>query len=292
MRAWLEVVRYCVILLSNRTKIESRSATMQVNENGVSSLLNQIQEKQTNLFEKLASGKKVNNASDGAAAQQIIDRLTSQVEGNRQAINNVYDGISLAQVAEGGLSNINDDVNRIRELTIQSGNGILTDGDRNAIQSEISQLQDNITQTIEQTNFAGKPLLSEDSALNFQVGANGSQSVDIQTQDIASQLGDILSIDLTSGTSLNDALSAADSAIETLGGAQADLGATQNALQSTARNLTQTDINVAESRSRIQDVDFAQAASQRASNDVQAQAALTVQAQANQQEGQVLALLS
>ena len=121
---------------------------MQVNENGVSSLLNQIQEKQTNLFEKLASGKKVNNASDGAAAQQIIDRLTSQVEGNRQAINNVYDGISLAQVAEGGLSNINDDVNRIRELTIQSGNGILTDGDRNAIQSEISQLQDNITQTI------------------------------------------------------------------------------------------------------------------------------------------------
>jgi flagellin len=265
---------------------------MQVNENGVSSLLNQNQEKQTNLFEKLASGKKVNNASDGAAAQQIIDRLTSQVEGNRQAINNVYDGISLAQVAEGGLSNINDDVNRIRELTIQSGNGILTDGDRNAIQSEISQLQDNITLTIEQTNFAGKPLLSEDGALNFQVGANGGQSVDIQTQDIASQLGDILSIDLTSGTSLNDALSAADSAIETLGGAQADLGATQNALQSTARNLTQSDINVSESRSRIQDLDFAQAASQRASNDVQAQAALTVQAQANQQEGQVLALLS
>ena len=80
---------------------------MQVNNNGVSSLISQVQEKQNNLFEKLASGKKVNNATDGAAAQQIIDRLTSEVEGSRQAINNVYDGISLAQVAEGGLGSIN-----------------------------------------------------------------------------------------------------------------------------------------------------------------------------------------
>ena len=112
-----------------------------------SSLLQQVQEKQNTLLEKLASGKEINSASDGAAAQQIIDRLTSEVEGNRQAVNNVYDGISLAQVAEGGLSNINDDVNRIRELTIQSGNGVLSDGDRQALQSEISQLQENISFT-------------------------------------------------------------------------------------------------------------------------------------------------
>ncbi|MED5332692.1 MAG: flagellin, partial [Pseudomonadota bacterium] len=118
------------------------------------SLIGQIQEKQNNLFEKLASGKKINDATDGAAAQQIIDRLTSEVEGNRQAINNVYDGISVAQVAEGGLGSINDDVNRIRELTLQSGNGVLSSGDRRAIQSEITQLQENISQTIEQTNFA------------------------------------------------------------------------------------------------------------------------------------------
>ncbi|MEM7421323.1 MAG: flagellin, partial [Pseudomonadota bacterium] len=133
---------------------------MQVNSS-TSSLLSQVQEKQESLMEKLASGKKINGATDGAAAQQIIDRLTSEVEGNRQAINNVYDGISVAQVAEGGLGSINDDVNRIRELTLQSGNGVLSSGDRRAIQSEITQLQENISQTIEQTNFAGKPLLSE-----------------------------------------------------------------------------------------------------------------------------------
>jgi len=264
---------------------------MQINSNGTASLLSQIQEKQESLFEKLASGKKVNDASDGAAAQQIINRLTSEVEGNRQAVNNVYDGISLAQVAEGGLSNINDDVNRIRELTIQSGNGTLSDGDRQALQSEITQLQDNISQTIEQTNFAGKPLLSEDGALSFQVGANSGNSVDINTQDIGSQLADVLSIDLTSGTSLEDALSASDEALETIGGARGDLGATQNSLASTARNLTQSTVNAAESRSRIQDLDYAQASSQQAANDVQGQAALTLQAQANQQQGQVLALL-
>ncbi|HAW76192.1 MAG TPA: flagellin, partial [Alteromonas australica] len=212
--------------------------------------------------------------------------------GSRQAVSNVYDGISLAQVAEGGLSSINDDVNRIRELTLQSGSGILSDGDRQALQSEISQLQDNISQTIEQTNFAGKPLLSEDGALSFQVGANAGNSVDIETQDFASQLSSVLSIDLTSGTSINDALSAADDAIELVGGAQGELGATQNALQSTARNLTQANVNAAESRSRIQDLDFAQATSQQAANDVLSQSALTIQAQANQQEGQVLALLS
>ena len=264
---------------------------MQVN-NESTSLIGQIQERQNSLLEKLASGKQVNDATDGAAAQQIIDRLTSEVEGSRQAVSNVYDGISLAQVAEGGLSSINDDVNRIRELTLQSGSGILSDGDRQALQSEISQLQDNISQTIEQTNFAGKPLLSEDGALSFQVGANAGNSVDIETQDFASQLSSVLSIDLTAGTSINDALSAADDAIELVGGAQGELGATQNALQSTARNLTQANVNAAESRSRIQDLDFAQATSQQAANDVLSQSALTIQAQANQQEGQDLALLS
>lgn len=256
-----------------------------------SSLLQQVQEKQTNLMEKLASGKRVNSASDGAAAQQIIDRLTSQVEGNRQAINNAYDGISLAQVAESGLSGINEDVSRIRELTLQAGSGILNDADKQAIQSEITQLQDNISQTIEQTTFAGKPLLSSDGEINFQVGANAGQQVGVNTSDINSDLTDLLNIDVTSGD-LDSALEAADAALETVGAAQSDLGATQNQLASTARNLSQADVNTSEARSRIQDLDYAQAASESAANSVLGQAATSVQAQANQQQGQVLALLN
>lgn len=263
-----------------------------LNTESNSSLLQQVQKKQNTLMEQLASGKRINSAADGAAAQQIIDRLTSQTEGNRQAISNAYDGISLAQVAEGGLAGINEDVNRIRELTIQSGNGLLSDSDRRAIQAEVTQLQDNISQTIEQTNFAGKPLLAEDGNIDFQVGANPGQQIGVGTQDIAAGLSDILSVDLSSSQGVEDALAAADSAIEFVGSARSDLGATQNRLESTARNLAQTDENVAAARSRIQDTDFAQATADSAAAQIQGQAAISVQALSNQQQGQVLSLLN
>lgn len=254
------------------------------------SLLQQIQQKQNERLEQLASGKRINSAADGAAAQQIIDRLTSEIEGNRQSISNAFDGVSLAQSAEGGLAGINDDVNRIRELTIQSGNGLLNDGDRNAIQQEISQLQENITQTIEQTNFAGTPLLSEDGNISFQVGSSAGTQIDVGTSDIADQLSGVLNIDVTS-QSADEALDAADEALEAVGTARGELGAVQNRFESTIRSLSQADINTSESRSRIADTDFAQATSDLAAADVLSRSSVAVQAQANQQQGQVLSLL-
>ncbi|NVK57554.1 MAG: flagellin [Alteromonadaceae bacterium] len=255
------------------------------------SLLEQVQQRQNKLSEQLASGKQINSAADGASAQQIIDRLTSEVEGGRQAVNNAYDGISLAQVAESGLEGINNDVSRIRELSLQAGSGILSDADRQAIQSEITQLQENISQTIERTEFAGKPLLSEEGSIDFLVGSQAGQNISVDTNDIGSRLSDVLGIDITS-QSVDEALAAADSAIETVGSARGDLGAIQSQFDSTARNLTETNVNQAAARSRIQDTDYAQAASQQAVNDVTGQAALTVQAQSNQQQGQVLSLLN
>lgn len=265
--------------------------SMNPNNSGTS-LLQQVQEKQTQLLERLASGRRVNSASDDAAAQQIIDRLTAQGEGNRQAIRNAYDGISLAQVAESGLDGINQDVTRIRELAIQAGNGILSGADRRAIQAEIGQLQQNISQTIEQTNFAGTPLLSGDGSLGFQVGANAGQQIQVNTRNVNDELNALLELDVTSDEGLEQALEATDNALEFVGGARAELGAVQNQFASTARNLSQADVNTAQARSRIQDLDFAQAATERATNDVLGQAALTVQAQANQQQSQVLNLLS
>lgn len=263
------------------------------NASAGSSLLQQVQDKQTNLFEKLASGKKINGAADGAAAQQIIDRLTSQIEGNRQAINNVYDGISLTQIAEGGLEGISNDTSRIRELTLQAGNGILSDVDRQAIQEEITQLQGNITQTIEQTTFGGKPLLSSDGNISLQVGADSGQNIGIatNTNDVAGSLSGVLSIDITSGD-IASALDASDAALETVGGYRAELGAAQNILAGTINNLTESDINNSAARGRIQDLDYAQAVSENIANNVRGQAATAVQSQANQQQGQVLALLN
>jgi flagellin len=265
---------------------------LNVNSSSNTSLLQQVQQKQESIFEKLASGKRINSAADGAAAQQIIDRLPSQVEGNRQAISNTFDDIALTQVAEGGLAGINQDVARIRELSIQSGNGLLNNADRKAIQAEVNQLQENIGQTIEQTEFAGKPLLSADSEVAFQVGANAGQSIGVQTQDVAGNLTDILNVDLSTAQGAEQALAAADSALEFVGDARADLGATQNRFASTARNLQQTDVNVAAARSRIQDTDFAHASSENAATSILSQTNIALQVQANQQQGQVLSLLN
>lgn len=263
-----------------------------LNTRSNASLLQQVQQKQDSILEKLSSGKRINSAADGAAAQQIIDRLTSQVEGNRQAIANTYDGISLTQVAEGGLSGINNDVNRIRELSVQAGNGLLSDGDRQALQTEVSQLQENISQTIKQTEFAGKPLLSGVGNIEFQVGANGGQKIAVATQDVAAGLSDILNVDLSSAQGAEQALVAADKAIEYVGSARSDLGALQNRFESNARNLTQADVNVAAARSRIEDTDFAQATAENSAASILNQAAIAVQNQANQQQGQALSLLN
>jgi flagellin len=261
-------------------------------DSNASSSLQQVQQTQESVFEKLASGKKINEAADGAAAQQIIDRLTSQVEGSRQAVSNVYNGISLTQVAESGLSGITKDVDRIRELSVQAGNGILSDSDRSAIQAEASQLQENITQTIAQTEFAGKALLSADSNIDFQVGANTGQKIGVATQDVTTGLEDVLNADLRTAQGAQDALVAADDAAQFVGAARAELGATQNQFESTARNLTQGNVNVAAARGRIQDTDYALATSQSAAADILNQANLAVQAQSNQQPGQVLTLLN
>ncbi|MFT5923100.1 MAG: flagellin [Paraglaciecola sp.] len=256
------------------------------------SLLQQVQVKQESILEKLSSGKRINSAADGVAAQQIIDRLTTQAEGNRQSISNAFDGVSLTQVAEGGLAGINQDVNRIRELSVQSGNGLLSDSDRQAIQSEVTQLQENISHTIEQTEFAGKSLLSSDGNIDFQVGANGGQKMGVATQDVAAGLNDILNVDLSTAQGADDALALADTATEFIGSARADLGANQNQFESAARNLTKTELNVSAARSRIQDTDFAQAASENVAAGILSQASLAVQGMANQQQGQVLSLLN
>jgi flagellin len=256
------------------------------------SLLQQVQNKQESILEKLSSGKRINSAADGSAAQQIIDRLTTQVEGNRQSITNAFDGVSLTQVAEGGLAGINQDVNRIRELSVQSGNGLLSVSDRRAIQSEVTQLQENISQTIEQTEFAGKSLLSNNGNIDFQVGANAGQKIGVATQDVSAGLSDILNVDLSTAQGAEDALAIADTANEFVGSARSDLGATQNQFESAARNLTQTDINVSAARSRIQDTDFAQTASENVAAGILSQTSLVVQSMANQQQGQVMSLLN
>ncbi|MFC3031816.1 flagellin [Pseudoalteromonas fenneropenaei] len=250
---------------------------------------NQIDRTSNKLAQQLASGKKVNSAADDAAALQIIDRLTSQQDGFGQAIRNAYDGISYAQTADSALSGVNDAVSRIRELSIQSGNGALTDTDRQALQEEVSQLQSQITDTFKNTTFGGAKLFTG-NAVSFQVGpdANTTQTAKLNDDNLAAG---ILSVDISTQAGAQAAIDSADSVSEALNSQRAQIGAFENTLGSTIRGLGNQAENIAASQSRIQDTDYAKTIAEQTANDILSQASIALRGQANQNASSVLGLL-
>ncbi|MCF2859377.1 flagellin [Pseudoalteromonas sp. SMS1] len=261
---------------------------MQINSPS-NSLLNKTTQASNKQNEQLATGKRVNSAADDAAALQIINRLTSQQEGYGQSIRNAYDGISYSQTSESALSGVGDAVSRIRELSIQAGNGALTDSDRQALQDEVAQLQTQITDTFENTTFGGAPLFDGQQA-NFQVGpdANTTQSF---TQADSSVAAGILSVDISTQAGAQAAITAADQVAKDVNTQRSQLGAFENTLNSTIRGLGNQSDRIAESQSRIADTDFAQVAAQRSANDILSQASIALRGQANQSASSVLNLL-
>ncbi|WP_283710332.1 flagellin [Pseudoalteromonas prydzensis] len=251
--------------------------------------LNQTQQTSNKLAEQLATGKKVNSAADDAAALQIIDRLTSQQNGYSQAVNNAYDGISYSQATESNLSGVNDAVSRIRELSIQAGNGALNDSDRAALQEEVVQLQSQITETFENASFGGKPLF-DGQPVSFQVGpdANTTQTTTPSDGSFASVIS---TIDISTQAGAQAAIDISGQAAEEINAQRAELGAFQNTLASTIKGLGTQQENIAASQSRIQDTDYAQAVSQQVSNDILAQASIALRGQANQSAESILGLL-
>ncbi len=135
-------------------------------------------------FQRLSSGLRINSAADDAAGLAISSRFTSQFRGLNQAIRNANDGVSFTQTAEGALSSTTDNLQRIRELSIQAANGTLTDSDRNAIQAEIDQLSDEIGRTAETTTFNGEQILNgAGGSRSFQVGANARETISVNNID-------------------------------------------------------------------------------------------------------------
>lgn len=252
------------------------------------SFLNQTQQTSNKLAEQLATGKKVNSAADDSAALQIIDRLTSQQNGYSQAIRNANDGISYSQVIESNLSGVNDAVSRIRELSIQAGNGALTDNDRAALQEEVSQLQTQISETFENASFGGKPLFDGQS-VSFQVGPDANTTQTIPSDGSFASV--ISTIDISTQAGAQAAIDISDQAADEINAQRAELGAFQNTLASTIKGLGTQQENIAASQSRIEDTDYAQAISQQASNDILSQASIALRGQANQSAESILGLL-
>jgi flagellin len=161
-----------------------------INTNALSLLtqnnLNKSQGALNSAIERLSSGMRINSAKDDAAGQAIANRFTSNIKGLTQASRNANDGISLAQTTEGALNEINTNLQRIRELAVQSANGSNSQSDLASIQGEITQRMAEIDRTSKQTDFNGVKVLSKDSTLSVQVGANDSETIGIDLKKIDS----------------------------------------------------------------------------------------------------------
>jgi flagellin len=138
-------------------------------------------------LQRLSSGLRINSAKDDAAGLSISTRFTSQIKGLNVAVRNAGDGIALAQTAEGALGSINDNLQRIRELAVQSANATNSDVDRDALQAEVSQLVDAISTTAEETQFNGRNLLDGSFSATFQVGANAGQTLDVSIAELTAE---------------------------------------------------------------------------------------------------------
>ena len=152
--------------------------------------LNKSQTANQQALERLSSGLRINSAKDDAAGLAISTRFSSQIRGLNVAIRNAGDGISLAQTAEGALGTMNDNLQRIRELSVQSANATNSDVDREALQAEVDQLIAEVTRTADETDFNGRKLLDGSFEATFQIGANAGQSIDISIAQLtADKLG-------------------------------------------------------------------------------------------------------
>ncbi|EGN75973.1 flagellin/flagellar hook associated protein [Idiomarina sp. A28L] len=164
---------------------------MSVINTNITSMIGQqnLQKSQSALatsMERLSSGLRINSAKDDAAGQAIANRMTSQITGLAQAQRNANDGISVAQTAEGALNQVNDNLQRIRELSVQAQNGTNSQDDLTSIQAEINQRLGEIDRITEQTDFNGVKVLSSDQALQIQVGANDGEVIGVNLREITS----------------------------------------------------------------------------------------------------------
>jgi len=214
-------------------------------------------------LEKLSSGKRINSAADDAAGLAIALKFAAQIVGADQASRNANDGISMMQTADSGLENVADNLQRMRELAVQSANGTYSAADRNTMQLEYQQNQAEVQHTVESTEFNGHKLLNDPASLAFQLGPNGKPPTDrtvVSTTNILAnaQVNDALSnSDVLSQTTGTDAIGKIDAALEHVNVERARLGATQNRLESTISNLQVSSENSSAARSRIEDVDYA-----------------------------------
>lgn len=259
-------------------------------------------------MEKLASGMRVNRAGDDASGLAVSEKMRSQIRGLNRASQNAADGVSFIQTSEGYLQETQDILQRIRELAVQSANGIYTAEDRMQIQVEVSQLIDEIDRVASHAQFNGMNILTGrfaretgenavPSSMWFHIGANMDQRerVYIGTMTANSlgmrQIGSNENLSLEEPDSANRSIGVLDEALKKVNKQRADLGAYQNRLEHAIRGVDVSAENLQAAESRIRDTDMASEMVEYTKNRILVQASGAMLAQANQKTSSVLQLL-
>ncbi|OJF77578.1 MAG: flagellin [Treponema sp. CETP13] len=258
-------------------------------------------------MERLSSGQRINKAGDDASGLAVSEKMRSQIRGLNQANRNIEDGVSFIQTTEGYLSETTDILQRVRELAVQSSNGIYTDEDRMQIQVEVSQLVSEVDRIASQAQFNGMNMLTgrfaETSELGegmqFQIGANMDQNTQIfigtmsaQALGLTGAQGDTTaSISISDASSSNMAIGTIDEAIKTVSKQRANLGAYQNRFEMAANGINVAAENTQAAESQIRDSDMASEMVDFTKNQILTQASTAMLAQANSQSQNVLSLL-
>lgn len=235
-------------------------------------------------LQRLSSGLRINSSKDDAAGLAIATRMDSQVRGQQVAIRNSNDGISFAQVAEGGIAKQTDALQRMRELAVQSLNGTNTTNDQSNLDAEYQQLVAEVTRLGTATKFNGASVFS--ATQTFQVGADSGDTITTASVVAATIAGSV-----SDAAAASAALTAIDTALTSANTERAKLGAIQNRFESVVSNLQVSVENQSAAKSRIMDADFAQETANLTRGQILQQAGTAMLAQANSLPSGVLALL-
>ena len=276
-------------MTSINTNINALTASNALSRNG---------QAQQQTMQQLSTGKRINRASDDSAGLAIRETMTAQINGLNTAIKNANDGISLLQTADGALSETSSLLQRMRELAVMSVNDTYSTAQKTAMSTEYVALASQITQIAANTQFNGMDLLSGSGGVGggtgsfvFQIGANTTQTmaVAIVSQTLAQYA--LTGTTITTAALATTQIGLIDTAIGTLNTQRSSIGAAVNRLSHALDNLSNVAANATDSRSKIEDTDYATATSDLARQQIIAQAATAILAQANQQPQYVLSLL-
>ena len=255
-------------------------------------------------IEKLSSGQRINKAGDDASGLAVSEKMRSQIRGLNQANRNIQNGVSFIQATEGYLAETTDILQRIRELAVQSANGIYSDEDRMQIQVEVSQLVAEVDRIASQAQFNGMNMLTgsfsqnSDRIMQFQIGANVDQNERVyigtmtaQSLGLKGAQGSEEGVSINTPDTANMAIATVDEALKNVSKQRADLGAYQNRFEMAANGVSVAAENLQAAESRIRDTDMASEMVQYTKNQILTQSGTAMLAQANSQSQNVLALL-